>query len=41
MGILLVHLCLVFMVARHASCYSKTDEETGAQHLVHAPLLAM
>lgn len=40
MGILLVHLCLVLTVARHASCYSKTDEETGAQHLVHALLLA-
>lgn len=39
-GILLVHLCLVFTVAWHAGCYSKTDEETGALHLIHAPLLA-
>lgn len=36
-----LHLCLVFTVAQRASCYSdKIDEETGAQHLVHAPLLA-
>lgn len=36
-----LHLCLVFTVAQRASCYSdKIDEETGAQHLVHSPLLA-